>query len=114
VQSQRINEMLKELSEMRISGEANDDELLVMESKLTAASLVRAAYKDAEVYALETKQERINAGLAADRSLISKIEGVQNLLAQQDKSPSTKSPGTNNEKVGSRSHSNPLILKSAK
>ena len=107
MQSQRINEMLKELSEMRLSGEANDDKLLAMESKLTAASLLRSAYKDAEVYALETKQERINAGIAAERSLMSKIEGVQNLLAQQDKSPSTKSPGTHNKKVGSRSHSNP-------
>jgi hypothetical protein len=38
---------------------------------------------------------------------MSKIEGVQNLLAQQDKSPGTKSPGTKNKKVGSRSHSNP-------
>ena len=90
---------------MRVSGEANDDELLVIESKLTAASLVRSASKDAEVNALETRQERINADLAADRSLMSKIEGVQNLLAQQDKPPGAKSPGTNN-KVGSRSHSN--------
>ena len=70
MQSQRINEMLKELSEMRVSGEANDDELLVMESKLTAASLVRSASQDAEVYALEKTQERMSETISAQAELM--------------------------------------------
>ncbi len=70
MQSQRINEMLKELSAMRASGEANDDELLVMESKLTAASLVRSASKDAEVYALGKTQERMSETISAQAELM--------------------------------------------